>query len=225
MEENINQTNPPIAQEPATTPTPPSESKPKFSFRKWPILVIVVLFLIILGMGGYIFYSQKHIKSPQNQALFMKITPTPTQIPTPTPKGNVFEGKDNYVSGRPFTLNFPATCKPGKQPSTGVLPNFPNIICDNGVTIIPNGGHYGMFEGPAPSGFVFPTITTNEVTLDSNTWKRIVYTDNQTTKTYDLSFYSLVENDNFNIEVHYSNYSKNAQDFVESIISTFKYTQ
>ena len=90
MEENVNQQpaeTTPQSPEPTPAQAPPSEPKPKFSFRKWPILIITVLFLIILAMGAYIALGNKQTKVAQNPNIPTAVSPTVEKkiVASPTP--------------------------------------------------------------------------------------------------------------------------------------------
>ncbi len=80
----------PVAQEPVQPQTPPpvqtspqqTAPKSKFSFRKWPILLLAILFLILIIGGGFLLLSKKSVSPTPTPAPVVTTVPTPTPDPT-----------------------------------------------------------------------------------------------------------------------------------------------
>ena len=91
----------PVAQTPNQTPdqvqTPPPAQTSRFSFRKWPILLLVVLFLILVLGGGYLFLSKKSVK----------LTPAPTSVAQATPTPDPTAGWKTYTAPS-FSIKYPS---------------------------------------------------------------------------------------------------------------------
>ena len=168
-------------------------------------LLSILLLLAVLIAGFFAYQTQRLVKELRVMSDESKPAPVATQTPTPTIPSKF---KQSYTN-KEFTLDFPTECTQGEKYIECKKDNL-DILIDT------------KLEGVGTSGQDEIKI----INLNGTKWRR--FSINAPNPLFSAYAYTDDLNDNssnYFIAVNYSQFSVEAQNYFEKILSTFKFIE
>ena len=179
------------------------------------IFILIILALIVVGGIGYYAYKNGQIKVIFTQNLPFSL-PTPSLTPQLELPGYIGYNKE----GKRFLLSFPPECEQtDRGENVSPFSRFQITCVTKSFKLIINPQEAGRgFEGYQPAD-----IKTGELQVGEYEWKYKIWID---TNGIAFSSYELTDpqtQDYYLIGVSYKPYSKEAKNYFDQILSTFRF--